>query len=128
MPFMNLGVSILFKKPMKKPPNLFSFLSPLSLDVWIYMATAYLGVSVLLFILARFVLLIFFKKKIFRKKKYFFQKKLNFFHCRFSPYEWDNPHPCRTDQDILVNDFSLVNSMWFTIGSLMQQGSDLSPK
>ena len=49
------GVSILFKKPMKKPPNLFSFLSPLSLDVWIYMATAYLGVSVLLFILARFV-------------------------------------------------------------------------
>jgi len=60
MPFMNLGVSILFKKPMKKPPNLFSFLSPLSLDVWIYMATAYLGVSVLLFILARFVLLLFF--------------------------------------------------------------------
>jgi len=53
MPFMNLGVSILFKKPSKKPPNLFSFLSPLSLDVWIYMATAYLGVSVLLFILAR---------------------------------------------------------------------------
>ena len=47
------GVSILYKKPMKKPPNLFSFLSPLSLDVWIYMATAYLGVSVLLFVLAR---------------------------------------------------------------------------
>ena len=70
MPFMNLGVSILFKKPMKKPPNLFSFLSPLSLDVWIYMATAYLGVSVLLFILARFVLLLFFQKNTF-----FFKKK-----------------------------------------------------
>ena len=41
---------------MKKPPNLFSFMSPLSLDVWIYMATAYLGVSVLLFILARYEL------------------------------------------------------------------------
>ena len=53
--FFKPGVSILFKKPMKKPPNLFSFLSPLSLDVWIYMATAYLGVSVLLFILARYV-------------------------------------------------------------------------
>ena len=36
-PFCIPGVSILFKKPMKKPPNLFSFLSPLSLDVWIYM-------------------------------------------------------------------------------------------
>lgn len=53
MPFMNLGVSVLYRKPVKQPPNLFSFLSPLSLDVWIYMATAYLGVSVLLFILAR---------------------------------------------------------------------------
>jgi len=55
-PFMNLGVSILYRKPIKQPPNLFSFLSPLSLDVWIYMATAYLGVSVLLFILAKYVL------------------------------------------------------------------------
>jgi len=54
-PFMNLGVSILYRKPIKQPPNLFSFLSPLSLDVWIYMATAYLGVSVLLFILAKLV-------------------------------------------------------------------------
>nr|XP_021195638.2 glutamate receptor ionotropic, kainate 2 isoform X2 [Helicoverpa armigera] len=54
MPFMNLGISVLYRKPIKQPPNLFSFLSPLSLDVWIYMATAYLGVSVLLFILARF--------------------------------------------------------------------------
>lgn len=55
MPFMTLGVSILFAKPIKQPPELFSFLSPLSLDVWIYMATAYLGVSILLFVLARFV-------------------------------------------------------------------------
>lgn len=55
MPFMNLGISVLYRKPVKQPPNLFSFLSPLSLDVWIYMATAYLGVSVLLFILARYV-------------------------------------------------------------------------
>ena len=54
MPFMNLGISILYKKPQKKPPDLFSFLSPLSLDVWIYTATAYLGVSILLFILARY--------------------------------------------------------------------------
>lgn len=53
MPFMNLGITVLYRKPVKQPPNLFSFLSPLSLDVWIYMATAYLGVSVLLFILAR---------------------------------------------------------------------------
>jgi len=55
MPFMNLGISIIFKKPSKKDPSLFSFLLPFSLDVWIYMATAYLGVSVVLFVLARMV-------------------------------------------------------------------------
>jgi glutamate receptor, ionotropic, invertebrate len=56
MPFMTLGISILFSKPIKADPDLFSFLSPLSLEVWLYMATAYMGVSLLLFILARFVL------------------------------------------------------------------------
>ncbi|XP_066262969.1 glutamate receptor ionotropic, kainate 2 [Euwallacea similis] len=99
MPFMNLGISILYRKPIKQPPNLFSFLSPLSLDVWIYMATAYLGVSVLLFILAR-----------------------------FTPYEWHNPHPCDKDPDRLENQFTLFNCMWFAIGSLMQQGCDFLPK
>ncbi|XP_044738243.1 glutamate receptor ionotropic, kainate 2 isoform X2 [Chrysoperla carnea] len=99
MPFMNLGISILYRKPIKQPPNLFSFLSPLSLDVWIYMVTAYLGVSVLLFILAR-----------------------------FTPYEWHNPHPCNPDPDHLENQFTLLNCMWFAIGSLMQQGCDFLPK
>ncbi|XP_047523193.1 glutamate receptor ionotropic, kainate 2 isoform X6 [Pieris napi] len=99
MPFMNLGISVLYRKPIKQPPNLFSFLSPLSLDVWIYMATAYLGVSVLLFILAR-----------------------------FSPYEWDNPRNCVDEPPVLENQFTLLNSLWFTIGSLMQQGSDIAPK
>ncbi|CAG5028264.1 unnamed protein product [Parnassius apollo] len=99
MPFMNLGISVLYRKPIKQPPNLFSFLSPLSLDVWIYMATAYLGVSVLLFILAR-----------------------------FSPYEWDSPRNCIDEPPVLENQFTLLNSLWFTIGSLMQQGSDIAPK
>lgn len=40
MPFMNLGISVLYRKPIKQPPNLFSFLSPLSLDVWCYMAVS----------------------------------------------------------------------------------------
>lgn len=47
------GISILYRKPPKKQPDLFSFLEPLSFDVWVYMATAYLGVSLLLFFLAR---------------------------------------------------------------------------
>ena len=53
-PFMNLGISILFKRPEKKNPSLFSFLSPLSLEIWVYVVTAYLLVSLMLFVLARF--------------------------------------------------------------------------
>ena len=48
--------------------------------------------------------------------------------ARITPYEWTNPHPCRQQPDILENQFTVLNSMWFTIGSLMQQGSDVMPK
>jgi len=54
IPFMNLGITILYKKPTKKAPNLFAFLSPLSLDVWIYVITAFIAVSLLLFIISHF--------------------------------------------------------------------------
>jgi len=51
------------------------------------------------------------------------------FVFRFSPYEWENPHPCNSEApDVFENKFSLNNSLWFTIGSLMQQGSDMAPK
>ena len=48
-----LGVTILFNKPKKKDPQLFSFLSPLSFTVWIYMISAYIGVSMFLYLLAK---------------------------------------------------------------------------
>uniref|UniRef100_A0A158QGX0 Glutamate receptor ionotropic, kainate 2 n=1 Tax=Rodentolepis nana TaxID=102285 RepID=A0A158QGX0_RODNA len=92
-PFMNLGISIIFKKPEEKKPDLFSFLRPLSPAVWGYVVIAYVGVSVALFFVAR-----------------------------FSPYEWSNPHPCNIDSPLLKNNFNMLNSLWFTIGSLMQQG------
>ena len=47
--------------------------------------------------------------------------------ARLSPYEWDNPYPCIEDPDELENMFSLANSFWFTIATLMQQGSDVAP-
>lgn len=103
LPFMNTGISILFKKPTTKVTTLFSFLSPFSSDVWAYVLAAYCGISVILFLVGH-----------------------------LSPYEWSDPHPCRhlsnEDDTVLRNQFSLLNSFWFTIGSLMQQGSDLTPR
>ncbi|GAB6022611.1 hypothetical protein CHUAL_006707 [Chamberlinius hualienensis] len=110
MPFMNLGISILFVKPTPSHPNILSFLSPFSSDVWLYIAVTYLCVSLILFLLAR-----------------------------LSPYEWKPVKTptskvaqltTTTNQETkeLQNQFGLLNSMWFTIGSLMQQGSDLAPR
>ncbi|XP_047025045.1 glutamate receptor ionotropic, kainate 2 isoform X1 [Helicoverpa zea] len=143
MPFMNLGISVLYRKPIKQPPNLFSFLSPLSLDVWIYMATAYLGVSVLLFILARFTPYEWHQthtpdgekmENIFSLANCLWfaigslmQQSCDFLP-KFSPYEWDSPRNCLDEPPVLENQFTLLNSLWFTIGSLMQQGSDIAPK
>ncbi|XP_058801348.1 glutamate receptor ionotropic, kainate 2-like isoform X2 [Phymastichus coffea] len=99
-PFMNLGISILFKVPTSHPARLFSFMNPLAIEIWLYVLAAYILVSVTMFVVAR-----------------------------FSPYEWNNPHPCHSqNSDIVENQFSLANSFWFTIGTLMQQGSDLNPK
>lgn len=87
-PFLNLGITILYKRPHKKPPKLFSFLSPLTSEVWVYIIAAYLVVSFMLYIIAR-----------------------------LSPYEW-----YESGSDELDNQFTVLNSLWFTIGCLMQQG------
>ncbi len=34
-PFLSLGIAILFKLPNPEKPGLFSFLSPLSLEIWV---------------------------------------------------------------------------------------------
>lgn len=33
-PFMSLGISIMIKKPVKQKPGVFSFLNPLSKEIW----------------------------------------------------------------------------------------------
>lgn len=42
--------------------------------------------------------------------------------CRFSPYEWYDAHPCNPGSEVVENNFTLLNSFWFGMGSLMQQG------
>ncbi|XP_035228467.1 glutamate receptor ionotropic, kainate 2-like isoform X1 [Stegodyphus dumicola] len=98
LPFMQTGISILFKKPTQKVTSLFSFLSPFSGEVWLLVMAAYTFISLSYFLVGR-----------------------------LSPYEWSNPHPCRQTDLVEENVFSLLNSMWFAIGSLMQQGSDIAP-
>lgn len=50
-----LGISILHKKIGKQDPNIFAFMDPLDIDVWVYTATLYLGMSILIYCIARYL-------------------------------------------------------------------------
>ncbi|KAM9377546.1 glutamate receptor 1a [Pholidichthys leucotaenia] len=126
-PFMSLGISIMIKKPTKSKPGVFSFLDPLAYEIWMCIVFAYIGVSVVLFLVSR-----------------------------FSPYEWhaedyeeggepqtptqaaasngvqqgqtptqQNPTQQSPEQ---TNEFGIFNSLWFSLGAFMQQGCDISPR
>ncbi|KAF6390079.1 glutamate ionotropic receptor AMPA type subunit 3 [Rhinolophus ferrumequinum] len=103
-PFMSLGISIMIKKPQKSKPGVFSFLDPLAYEIWMCIVFAYIGVSVVLFLVSR-----------------------------FSPYEWhleDNSEEPRDPQSPPdpPNEFGIFNSLWFSLGAFMQQGCDISPR
>ena len=69
----------------------------LSYEIWMCVIFAYIGVSVVLFLVSR-----------------------------FSPYEWhieDN-----TDGPTVTNNFTIFNSLWFSLGAFMQQGCDIEPR
>ncbi|XP_040031509.1 glutamate receptor 1a isoform X4 [Gasterosteus aculeatus] len=125
-PFMSLGISIMIKKPTKSKPGVFSFLDPLAYEIWMCIVFAYIGVSVVLFLVSR-----------------------------FSPYEWhaedyeEGGEPqtptqasatngmqgqTQTQQSTnqqspeQTNEFGIFNSLWFSLGAFMQQGCDISPR
>ena len=105
--------------PQPPPTRLFSFMNPLAVEIWLFILLAYVLVSLCMWVVAR-----------------------------FTPYEWHNSSVCNcqlsnvhhshsvaiNEASVMAavtrctNDFSLANSFWFTIGTLMQQGSDLNPK
>ncbi|XP_053702336.1 glutamate receptor 1-like isoform X1 [Synchiropus splendidus] len=136
-PFMSLGISIMIKKPTKSKPGVFSFLDPLAYEIWMCIVFAYIGVSVVLFLVSR-----------------------------FSPYEWKGEESDDEDETLpsstshrtqplmtselthpsgysqaqnqnqqkdketpeYTNDFGIFNSLWFSLGAFMQQGCDISPR
>lgn len=47
---------------------------------------------------------------------------------RITPNEWQNPHPCNPRPEELENSLSLLNCLWFSLGSILCQGSDILPR
>ncbi|CAG5028276.1 unnamed protein product [Parnassius apollo] len=99
VPFMSLGISILYIQEKKADPEMFSFMNPYTFEVWICVATAYCIVSMVLFVCSR-----------------------------ISPADWENPQPCDKDPEELENIWNFKNCAWLTMGSIMTQGCDILPK
>lgn len=97
-PFMNLGVSILFKRPEQPEPAVFAFLLPFSTGVWVCLGLAYVAASLVLYVVGR-----------------------------LCPDEWQNPYPCVEEPVALENQFTLANAFWFNLGAMLLQGSEIAP-
>ncbi|XP_060809791.1 glutamate receptor 1-like [Amyelois transitella] len=108
-PFLSFDV-----KPVagshKQDTSIFSFMLPLSKEIWLGILLSIVAVSVVLFIVSR-----------------------------FSPYEWrmisytdtqssSDHSEVATTKTTVVNEFSFWNSLWFSVGSFMQQGSEIAPR
>ncbi|XP_077997159.1 glutamate receptor 2-like [Glandiceps talaboti] len=97
-PYMFLGTDILMRKPELAPPNPFSFLSPLSTEMWICVGGAIIVFSLLLT-----------------------------FINRISPYEAHHLSR-RTDMsENEATNLNALNSLWFVFSAFVQQGSQFSP-
>ncbi|CAG9782113.1 unnamed protein product [Diatraea saccharalis] len=107
-PFLSIDAPVPYKRVPKQFSDTFSFLKPLSKEIWLCVLFSFFAVSIVLFLVSR-----------------------------FSPHEWrsvtisdtqlDRPISS-TNEIILHNDFSIWNSFWFSLGSFMQQGSDVVPR
>lgn len=114
-PFMEFGLSVMYQKIDRPHPDPLSFMEPLSTEIWMCISFAYLGVSVVLFLVSR-----------------------------LSPAEWGAPlNKSKTladpnlegdegDEGMATSHtdsiFSIFNSFWFALSTFVQQGGDVVPR
>jgi ionotropic kainate glutamate receptor 2 len=137
--------------PTPTPTRLFSFMNPLAVEIWLFLLLAYVLVSLSMWVVARFTPYEWHDNvngsglgsrchhchhylsgsisgginQIMQQQ----QQQQNHHHHQ-QQHQLNHDALFSSDQPVLAssNDFSLANSFWFTIGTLMQQGSDLNPK
>ncbi|XP_075243101.1 glutamate receptor 1-like isoform X2 [Convolutriloba macropyga] len=100
-PYMTLGISIMMREPSPKKIGLFSFLGPLTNEIWMCCLLAYVSVSVVLFLVSR-----------------------------FSAGGSDTIDPSCAENEGASEEqstFGIINCLWFSLGSFMQQGGDICP-
>ncbi|XP_061659492.1 glutamate receptor 4-like isoform X1 [Syngnathoides biaculeatus] len=156
-PFMSLGISIMIKKPTKSKPGVFSFLDPLAYEIWMCIVFAYIGVSVVLFLVSRFSPYEWKKSEEEEEVEEDKAARSSSKHVASTtslssrPSSSTRRHAVFTRRDVFLpgfplpafqnqqavqdkespehtNDFGIFNSLWFSLGAFMQQGCDISPR
>lgn len=92
------GISVLYQIPTKAPTSLFSFLLPFSKNIWMYLIVAYITVTTLLFVIGK-----------------------------ICPVEWINPYPCIKEPKALRTPFTLADTPFFVLGSLLKSPTGFAP-
>ncbi|XP_018320930.1 glutamate receptor ionotropic, kainate 2-like isoform X5 [Agrilus planipennis] len=94
-PFMNLGISILFKRPEYKASTFFSFMNPLGFDIWMFVVGSFFMICFTIYALGK-----------------------------LSPIERLNVKPWRKSE-FLRNGSVLSNAIFFVTGTLLRQPSGI---
>uniref|UniRef100_A0A0N4ZET6 PBPe domain-containing protein n=1 Tax=Parastrongyloides trichosuri TaxID=131310 RepID=A0A0N4ZET6_PARTI len=112
-PFLSLGISILYKIPADHQPDLFSFLNPLSLEIWICILLSIIVLTIGMYFVAQ-----------------------------ITPYEWNlnfscctahQPHPAAQysiddSPVVLANNYSFWNTLWYVMSTMLKGGCDFGPR
>ncbi|XP_016963221.1 glutamate receptor ionotropic, kainate 2 [Drosophila biarmipes] len=99
VPFMQLGISILSYKQPPPEPNMYAFLNPFGVEVWIYVMIAMIITAYALVLAGR-----------------------------IDQYEWEQPVENEDHELERENIWHLHNAMWLVLGSILTQGCDLLPR
>lgn len=88
----------MYREPTQAPPSWSSFLLPFSYEVWGYLIGSWAIVSLVLFI-----------------------------NGRISAIEWTNRYPCITEPEELETPYTMIDTPFFIIASLVNGASDFAP-
>nr|QZH55032.1 ionotropic glutamate receptor 11 [Achelura yunnanensis] len=91
------------------PASIFMFLSPYSKEIWLCILFCLIVVSIVLFIVSRF----------------------SYHPSRLVTLPVTRPSENNDDENnqvTVINELTFWNSIWFTVGSFMQQGSNIVPR
>ena len=110
-------VSLRPNGPSTRPRRVFSFMDPLDTHIWLCIVFSYLAVSIVLFLVSRF------SPKEWQIEDSVHGPTMEWSDVVHSPQIQDSVHG-----PTFTNDFTILNSLWFSLGAFMRRGCDVCPR